>query len=80
MTDWGKVDGDVCPLDIDTECSETTVYEHRNAVEVETEQDGVKYKYWEYEERTFTKEEYAAMLSGVRMEKEEGGGKWKVQR
>lgn len=63
MTDWKRVSGDVKPLDIDLVSSETTVYEHKNAVEVETENNGEKSKHWEYDERTFTMREYASMLA-----------------
>lgn len=57
MTDWKRVKGtqDESPLLIDIVSSPDTVYEHRN---IEQKQDEEENNYWEYDERTFTKDEY----------------------
>lgn len=57
MTDWKRVKGTQteAPLLIDIVSSPDTVYEHRN---IEQKQDEEENNYWEYDERTFTKDEY----------------------
>lgn len=64
MTDWRTVEGGSKPVPVDSTSSASTVYETRNAHEIEREDmDGQKTKMWEWEERTFTKEEYAVHLA-----------------
>lgn len=63
MTNWVKVTGDVCPLEVDIISSKTTVYERRNAHLVQQECEGETVNVWEYEERTYTMQEYAALLA-----------------
>ena len=49
------------PSELDTTSSPTTVYERRNFKEITVpaiEEGEEETKMWEYEERTFTKEEY----------------------
>lgn len=63
MTEWKKCRADNEPLDVDSKSSPTTVYLHRNAVEVEVEDNGEKRKEWNYEEKTMTQQEYAVYLA-----------------
>lgn len=62
MTEWKKSSApyDYKPEEIDTTSSPTTVYQRRNFKEVvRTDIDGNEEKYWEYEERKFTRAEYS---------------------
>ena len=60
MTDWKKVQGDSYPELVDTTSSASTVYERRNVTEETTEMmGGEPVVVFSYEERTYTKEEYA---------------------
>lgn len=66
MTEWTRVCGSVKPSLIDTTSSSTTVYERRNIRKVETpsEEEGVGPDVsWEYEERSYTIDEYAQLSS-----------------
>ena len=64
MTDWKNVHGDKEPTELDTTSSNFVVYERRNIQqETVTDADGTERKLWAYEEREYTKDEYAMMLS-----------------
>lgn len=70
MKTWYKVHDSrtTRPSEVDTTSSATTVYERRNIeqeiVEVDTgEKKPVKVTQWVYEQREYTKEEWAAMNS-----------------
>jgi hypothetical protein len=72
MTDWKIVHGDIEPAEIDTTSSPTTVYERRNIKYVEPEvvttesgevdSETTPTPYWEYEERTYTPDEYKMVV------------------
>lgn len=64
MTDWKKVQGDSYPELVDTTSSASTVYERRNVTEETVEMmGGEPVVVFSYEERTYTKEEYAELSS-----------------
>lgn len=66
MKDWKKSSApyEYKPAEIDTTSSPTTVYERRNFVEVtRKDTEGNDQKYWEYEERTYTKDEYSMVTA-----------------
>lgn len=68
MKDWKKVQGsqETMPLEFDTESSHTTVYQRRNIKQIEVEgADGTIVKLWEYEERTMSHTEYAALIGDL---------------
>lgn len=67
MTDWQKISSSAVqrPAELDTTSSQFTVYERRNIQQV-TEMDSTTnqpYTHWTYEERTYTKEEYANLTN-----------------
>ena len=64
MTNWKTVHGDREPAELDTTSSSFVVYERRS-IQQETVQDmdGTERTEWVYEEREYTKDEYAMMLS-----------------
>ena len=64
MTNWKTVHGDKEPALLDTTSSGCVVYERRSIQqETVTDMDGTERTRWAYEEREYTKEEYAMMLS-----------------
>ena len=67
MTNWVNVrDSRIeCPLELDVKSSPTTVYERRNIQQVTTHDDMSETDIveWTYEQREYTQEEYALMLS-----------------
>lgn len=68
MTDWEKVQGsqNEKPAEFDSTSSLTTVYQRRNINQVEvTSTDGTTATVWEYEERTMSHAEYAAVAIEV---------------
>lgn len=65
MTTWKEVRGDVQPKEIDTTTSGFVVYERRN-IRQETVTDpmtGDERTGWVYDEREYTKDEYAQLNS-----------------
>lgn len=70
MTEWKKVQGtqEESPLIIDIFSSPTTVYERRN---IKRKEDDEGNKYWEYEERTFTRDEYTVYQASQMTTKED---------
>lgn len=68
MKDWKKVQGSMVekPAEFDTESSPTTVYQRRNIKRVSVEgTDGKTTLVWEYEERTMSRTEYAAIINEI---------------
>lgn len=69
MTDWKTVhdSAEVQPAAIDTTSSETTVYERKNIRQetrsADTGDTDATVTEWAYEQREYTREEYAMMLS-----------------
>ncbi|WP_337774510.1 hypothetical protein [Mitsuokella jalaludinii] len=66
MKDWKKVQGSQVerPAEFDAASSPTTVYQRRNITQVEIEgTDGTTTAVWNYEERTMSHTEYAALVS-----------------
>lgn len=65
MTTWKEVHGDVQPKEIDTTTSGFVVYERRN-IRQETVTDpttGDERTGWVYDEREYTKDEFAQLTS-----------------
>ena len=66
MKDWKKVQGSQIerPAEFDATSSPTTVYQRRNITQVEIEgTDCTTTAVWNYEERTMSHTEYAALVS-----------------
>ena len=70
MTAWTTVQGDQKPLPLDNVTSQFTVWENRNPRELEIHEDPADptsptRTVWEYEQRSYTKEEYDQLHSPV---------------
>lgn len=66
MTEWKTVRGSQAekPGEFDAASSPTTVYQRRNVKRVTVDSmDGAAAELWEYEERTMSHEEFAALLA-----------------
>jgi len=72
MTDWKKVQGSQSsqPAEFDSTSSPTTVYQRQNVKQVTiTGIDGTKSTVWEYDERTMSHAEYAAIVNAMTQSK-----------
>ena len=66
MTEWKTAQGsqEMKPEEFDAASSPTTVYQRRNVRRVTANnEDGTTTELWEYEERTMSHEEFAALLA-----------------